>query len=202
MVAWMPDPSAPEPQNRQQAAAYRFYQDWVSGKMGRVIIVLIQHPTPFYDDSYAVNSVNVGPYGDAIMQELIPEVETRFRAIGQPWARITDGGSTGDRPRKQLTFALDEGPRVAVGVDTGLTHLAAALGIPALGLYCGSSPALTGLRGSGWVRNLGAAASPPEVKEVQEALAMYVSADRDRQQQDEVVAPKASTRLSTLPLAS
>ena len=61
----------------------------------RVLVVTFQHPTPYFDDSYAVNSVNVGPYGDAIMQELIPEVEKRFRAIGQPWARWLSGGSTG-----------------------------------------------------------------------------------------------------------
>ena len=29
------------------------------------------------------------------MQELVPEIEKRFRVIGEPWARITDGGSTG-----------------------------------------------------------------------------------------------------------
>ena len=90
-----PDPSAPEPQQRQQAAAHRFYQDWVSGKMGRVIIVLIQHPTPFYDDSYAVNSENNGPYGDALWQELVPRVEKEFRGIPEAWARMTYGGSTG-----------------------------------------------------------------------------------------------------------
>ena len=90
-----PDPSAPEPQQRQQAAAHRFYQDWVSGKMGRVIILLIQHPTPFYDDSYAVNSQNNGPYGDALWQELVPRVEREFRGIPEAWARMTYGGSTG-----------------------------------------------------------------------------------------------------------
>jgi hypothetical protein len=37
----------------------------------------------------------VGPYGDAILQELIPEVEKRYRAIRQPWARVLSGGSTG-----------------------------------------------------------------------------------------------------------
>ena len=47
----------------------------------RMIVVTFQHPNPYYDDSYAVNSVNVGPYGDAIMQELIPEIEKRFRAV-------------------------------------------------------------------------------------------------------------------------
>ena len=58
-------------------------------------MVTFQHPTPYFDDSYAVNSVNVGPYGDAIIQELIPEVERRFRTIPEPWARWLDGGSTG-----------------------------------------------------------------------------------------------------------
>jgi hypothetical protein len=60
-----------------------------------VLAVEIQHPCPYYDDSYAVNSANVGPYGDAIMYELIPEIERRFRGIGKGWARLTYGGSTG-----------------------------------------------------------------------------------------------------------
>ena len=74
---------------------YQFFQDWVSGELGRFLIVLMQHPTPFYDDSYAVNSANNGPYGDALTQELMPRVEAQFRAIGEPWARTLSGGSTG-----------------------------------------------------------------------------------------------------------
>ena len=83
------------------AAPMRFEQDlelqraWTAGNFPRMIVVTFQHPNPYYDDSYAVNSVNVGPYGDAIMRELIPEVEQRFRVIEQPWARILTGGSTG-----------------------------------------------------------------------------------------------------------
>ena len=73
----------------------RFLDDWKSGKLGRFILVLMQHPTPFYDDSYAVNSANSGPYGDALTQELIPRVEKQFRALAQPWARFVYGGSTG-----------------------------------------------------------------------------------------------------------
>jgi len=73
----------------------RFLEDWKSGTLGRFIVVLMQHPTPFYDDSYAVNSANNGPYGDALTQELIPRVEKEFRAIAQPWARVVYGGSTG-----------------------------------------------------------------------------------------------------------
>ena len=41
-----------------------------------------------------MNSANLGPYGDAITHELIPEVERRFRGLG-PWARALYGGSTG-----------------------------------------------------------------------------------------------------------
>jgi hypothetical protein len=75
--------------------AHRFYQDWTSGGLPRMLLLSIQHANPYYDDSYAVNSANVGPYGDAITRELIPEVEKRFRGIGQPWARALEGGSTG-----------------------------------------------------------------------------------------------------------
>jgi hypothetical protein len=61
----------------------------------RLINVRLQHPSPYYDDSYGVNSANNGPYGDAIMQELIPAIESRFRVIREPWARLLTGGSTG-----------------------------------------------------------------------------------------------------------
>ncbi len=71
------------------------FRAWTREDFPRVIVVTFQHPTPYFDDSYAVNSVNVGPYGDAILQELIPEVEKRFRTIEQPWARWLTGGSTG-----------------------------------------------------------------------------------------------------------
>ncbi|MFQ5743942.1 MAG: alpha/beta hydrolase-fold protein [Acidobacteriota bacterium] len=76
-------------------ASYKFYEDWTSGKLPRMIIVTLQHPNPFFDDSYAVNSANVGPYGDALTQELLPYVEEKFRAIGDGWARTLYGGSTG-----------------------------------------------------------------------------------------------------------
>ena len=87
------------PQDREAVVrlvyGYKFFQDWTSGRLPRMIGLQIQHPNPYYDDSYAVNSANLGPYGDAIVQELIPEVEKRFRAIGQPWARVLYGASTG-----------------------------------------------------------------------------------------------------------
>jgi hypothetical protein len=60
-----------------------------------MLAVTFQHPCPYFDDSYAVNSVNVGPYGDAIIGELIPEIERRFRTIPKAYARVLTGGSTG-----------------------------------------------------------------------------------------------------------
>jgi hypothetical protein len=79
----------------QQQEAYAFYQKWISADFPRFLVVELEHANPFYDDSYAVNSANLGPYGDAINQELIPEIERRFRGIGAGWARFTYGGSTG-----------------------------------------------------------------------------------------------------------
>ena len=79
----------------QQEEAYKFYQQWTAPNFPRVLIVKIQHANPYYDDSYAVNSANVGPYGDAIENELIPAIEKQFRGLGQGWARFVYGGSTG-----------------------------------------------------------------------------------------------------------
>jgi Putative esterase len=80
---------------RMAKNGYKLYQDWTAGRLPRVLVLSIQHATPYFDDSYAVNSENVGPYGDAIIQELIPYVEKQFRGIGQGWARAVYGGSTG-----------------------------------------------------------------------------------------------------------
>lgn len=79
----------------QQQEAYNQYLQWISEDFPRFIIIEIQHPTPYYDDSYAVNSANQGPYGDAITYELIPYIEKQFRGIGEGWARFLYGGSTG-----------------------------------------------------------------------------------------------------------
>ncbi|HZI21610.1 MAG TPA: alpha/beta hydrolase-fold protein [Gemmatimonadales bacterium] len=93
------------PETPQQRAArlarsarepgYEFYKAWSSPRFPRLIAVTFQHPTPYFDDSYAVNSANNGPYGDALLQELVPYLESHFRMIREPWARVLTGGSTG-----------------------------------------------------------------------------------------------------------
>jgi len=60
--------------------------------------------------------------------------------------------------------------RVVVGVDTGLSHLAVALGRPAVGIYCATDPRETGLHGHDKIVNLGNIASPPDVATVIAAL--------------------------------
>lgn len=78
-----------------QQEAYDFYKMWTSPDFPRMLAIKIQHANPYYDDSYAVNSENLGPYGDAITYELIPYIEKQFRGIGAGWARFLYGGSTG-----------------------------------------------------------------------------------------------------------
>ena len=79
----------------QQEWAYQLYKDWTAPGYPRMLVVEIQHANPYYDDSYAVNSANLGPYGDAITYELIPYLEKKYRALGAGWARFMYGGSTG-----------------------------------------------------------------------------------------------------------
>jgi hypothetical protein len=79
----------------QQQESHNNYLRWIADDFPRFLAIEIQHPTPYYDDSYAVNSASQGPYGDAINYELIPFIEEQFRGIGEGWARFTYGGSTG-----------------------------------------------------------------------------------------------------------
>jgi len=100
-----PDPNMkPEFSNRfnvngyniiQEQEAYNQYLQWISDDFPRFLIIEIQHPTPYYDDSYAVNSASQGPWGDAITYELIPHIEKLFRGQGEGWSRFLYGGSTG-----------------------------------------------------------------------------------------------------------
>ncbi len=76
-------------------SGYEFFQAWKSDHFPRMIAVTFQHPTPYFDDSYGINSANAGPYGDALMSELVPQIEEQFRVIRHPYARVLTGCSTG-----------------------------------------------------------------------------------------------------------
>jgi hypothetical protein len=97
-LAFRTAPPSPEMRGRERARAeqgYQFYGDWTNGRMPHMLVISIQNANPYYDDSYVMDSANVGPYGSAVTEELIPEIEHEFRGIGQGWARATFGGSTG-----------------------------------------------------------------------------------------------------------
>ncbi len=94
-VAESPSERAARLKRTAREPGFEFYKSWNSATFPRLIAVTFQHPTPYFDDSYAVNSANNGPYGDALLQELVPYLEQHFRMIRAPWARVLTGGSTG-----------------------------------------------------------------------------------------------------------
>jgi heptosyltransferase-1 len=116
--------------------------------------------------------------------------ETRWIELGRalalpavlPWGsdeergraeRIAHGIGQAVVPAKMALEALAPvlaHARNVVGLDSGLTHLAAALGVPAVAIFCGSDPALTGLYGAARAANVGAPGRPPQVFEVLKAL--------------------------------
>lgn len=87
--------------------------------------------------------------GTAERQRAARLAQSLGRAIAAPALNLTD------------LAGLLAGAKLVVGVDTGLVHLAAALGRPTLALYCASDPALTGVLGIAPHRNLGGAGAPP-----------------------------------------
>ena len=97
-LAFRSTPPTPAMKGREHTRAeqgFQLFEDWTSGRMPHMLVISIQNANPYYDDSYVMDSANVGPYGSAVTEELIPEVEHQFRGIGQGWARATFGGSTG-----------------------------------------------------------------------------------------------------------
>jgi len=95
---FVPDDVPIDENNLHDVYGSYLYRNWTTGELfrgRRGLIVHLQHPNPYYDDSYAVNSQNLGPYGDAITYEFIPYIERQFRGIGEGWARTLYGGSTG-----------------------------------------------------------------------------------------------------------
>jgi hypothetical protein len=87
-------PFGNEPTSARESGS-QFAQSWMSDNFPRFVAITWQHPTPYYDDSYAVNSVNNGPYQDALLTELVPLLEKQFRLIPEANARFLTGGSTG-----------------------------------------------------------------------------------------------------------
>jgi hypothetical protein len=90
-----PPSSVPVQLDRWTYYTKTFVDAWKSGRAPQVIVVTLQHPTPYYDTSYFMNSANSGPWADVFFQEIIPYVDAHFRTISQPYARVVAGLSSG-----------------------------------------------------------------------------------------------------------
>lgn len=77
------------------ASTKDFVEAWRAGRVPQMIVVSMQHPTPFYDDSYFINSPNTGPWSDVFIREVIPYVDSHFRTVAKPFARVMAGMSAG-----------------------------------------------------------------------------------------------------------
>lgn len=98
------------------------------------------------------------PGGSAEERERAARLAARMaRAIAAPPMRIAE------------LAQLLAGARVVIGVDTGLSHIAAALGRLTFCLFAGSRPELTGVYAGGTAINLGSAGAPPTAAQVIEA---------------------------------
>ena len=83
--------SAPMRYGRDEA----FTEWWNSGEAPDIIVVTTRDANMFYDNMYWVNSANMGPCGDAFINELIPYMEQTYGGISETWARMLAGGSNG-----------------------------------------------------------------------------------------------------------
>lgn len=96
-----PDPASDSEGARRDAAdanvksGYQFAQEWMGDKFPRMVGITLETPSPYFLESYALNSANNGPWGDAITKELMPYLEKKFRLVNEPYGRIVEGASTG-----------------------------------------------------------------------------------------------------------
>jgi heptosyltransferase-1 len=100
------------------------------------------------------------------MPAMLPWGSDAERGRAQRIAAAAGGTAIPRRLRIDELASLFAGAAAVVGLDTGLTHLAAALGVPTVGIYCGSDPALTGIYGAPRAANVGTVGRAPEVAEV------------------------------------
>ncbi len=80
--------------NRYVERDTAFLNWWQSDEAPQIITVFLDGEGPF-GDSYQLDSDNSGPYGTALVNELIPHVEKEYRAVADPAQRFLDGCSTG-----------------------------------------------------------------------------------------------------------
>lgn len=118
--------------------------------------------------------ISLGKRLDRNIELRLPWGTDLERARSERIAAVVPGAHTEERKPLDQIAALIAGAQFVVGVDTGLLHLAAALGVPLVAIFTGSRPGLTGPVGSGPIAVLGTDGAPPAVDAVIEAVAKVV----------------------------
>ncbi len=144
------------------AAPRRF--DWLSAGPYAVLLHATSGAYKLWDErnwlalGVAFNSAGINcvlPWGNAREHARSARIADKLRAAVVP-------------PTLSLEnlAGLFAGANSVVGVDTGLTHLAAALGVPTIGIYCATDPAATGIYGCARALNLGGIGQAPAASRV------------------------------------
>ncbi len=153
------------------AAPQRF--DWLAAGPYAVLLHASSGAYKLWDEQnwialgHALNSAGahcVLPWGSARERERSARIADKLRAAVVPPALNLEN-----------LAGLFAGAKSVAGVDTGLTHLAAALGVPTVGIYCATDPAATGLYGCARALNLGGIGAAPTAAQVIAALEKLAS---------------------------
>ena len=112
---WEEEPAARYPVVVQWGSAAAAAPEGLVPGLPPAIVVTLRQGSPYHPGFLAVNSANLGPWADALAEELLPEVEKRFRGLGAPWARALVGGPGAGW---QATAALGARPDAYAGAWT------------------------------------------------------------------------------------
>lgn len=170
------------PRNRALAAAALGYQPVDPIDYGIVISGPVTPPAQPYAVLLHGSSRHDKLWAESAWTELGRALAIRGLACVLPWGsdeerkrseRIAEDLDRAEvpplEPLDRLAVMLGKAV-VVVGVDTGLTHLAAALGRPVAAIYCGTDPSLTGVYGAARAKNLGGPGERPSPEEALQAL--------------------------------
>ena len=137
---------------------------WLTGERHALLLTATSRDDKLWDEA---NWVTVGRELMARgLTPVLPSGSARERTRAERLTSLISGAIVAPPLSLRELAALAGRSVLAIGVDTGLVHLASALGVPTIALYLASDPQLTGVYGTGFFRNLGAPGRPPTAAEV------------------------------------
>ena len=133
---------------------------------GRYLVAL--HATARPDKAWAEpNWVELGRRAsDRDLTVVLPWGSAKEREAAEEMASVIAGAVVPPKLSFTEIAALMAGAAAVVGVDTGLTHLASAVGAPVVAVYAASWAEFNGVIGPSFIANLGGPGEPPDVEAV------------------------------------